>query len=257
MNIKRMKKSSLKKLKGNYGVMISCVLIFLIMTVCCNIIAKAAHAEWITSILLLIFGSLIYIGYIDITIKIAEGRKPKINLLLEQTDSFGKCMLITIILSWIVFIFLALELFSFQSLVIVLQNAAGTNFALLALLVIFGLILSTIVIMLALYIMISFSLVFYILRDEPKLSVLKIFSKSFDMMNGYVIDYFILALSFAGWFILGIFTFGLLYIWLIPYVHVVFAQFYKKVKKCYEEHSGADGPLDLIADEAKIQAETT
>lgn len=256
MNIKKMKQSALKNLKGNYVVMISSVLIFLIMGVCCDIIAKLAHANWISPILLLIFGSLFYIGYKDITMKVAEGRKPKINLLTEKTDSFGKCMLVTIILAFILAIFFALETFTFQSLVIVMQNAAKTNFILLSLLVIFGLILSTIVIMLALYIIYSFSLVYFILRDEPGLPVRKIFSKSFDMMNGYVVDYFILMLSFIGWFILGLFTFGLLYIWLVPYMGVVFAKCYMKIKKDYDECAGADGPMDLIADEAKIQAET-
>ena len=94
------------------------------------------------------------------------------------------------------------------------------------------------------------------MRDEPGLPVRKIFSKSFDMMNGYVVDYFILMLSFIGWFILGLFTFGLLYIWLVPYMGVVFAKCYMKIKKDYDECAGADGPMDLIADEAKLQAET-
>ncbi len=256
MNIKKMKQSALKNLKGNYFVMISCVLIFLIMGVCCNIVAKIVHAEWISLILLLIFNGLFYMGYVDITMKVAKGRKPKINLLTEKTDSFGKCMLVTIILTLIFSIFFALETFTFQSLVIVLQNAAEINFILLSLLVIFGLVLSTIVIMLALYIICSFVLVYYILRDEPELPTLKIFSKSFDMMNGYVIDYFILMLSFIGWIILGLFTFGLLYIWLIPYMSVVFVKFYMMIKKDYDKRAGDEGPMDLIADEAKIQAET-
>ena len=50
-------------------------------------------------------------------------------------------------------------------------------------------------------------------------------------MNGHKMDYFILNLSFFGWAILGIFTFGLLYLWLIPYMQVTFANFYNEIKE--------------------------
>ena len=67
--------------------------------------------------------------------------------------------------------------------------------------------------------------------DEPKLSVREILSKSFDMMEDYIVDYFVLIFSFIGWMILGVFTFGILYLWLIPYMLVTLSNFYEKIKK--------------------------
>ena len=50
-----------------------------------------------------------------------------------------------------------------------------------------------------------------------------------EMMNGYKWDYFVFELSFIGWIILGIFTLGILYIWLVPYMQVASALYYEKL----------------------------
>lgn len=58
--------------------------------------------------------------------------------------------------------------------------------------------------------------------------------KSKELMNGYKADYFVFQLSFLGWIILGMFTLGILYIWLIPYMcaaEVIYYNELKKVKK--------------------------
>lgn len=55
------------------------------------------------------------------------------------------------------------------------------------------------------------------------------------MMNGYKLEFFILKLSFLGWIILGIFTFGILYLWLIPYMNVTEANFYNEIKEIYSK----------------------
>lgn len=77
----------------------------------------------------------------------------------------------------------------------------------------------------------SYSLVFYIKLDNPELSALEVIRKSKEMMNGHKMDFFILNLSFLGWEILGIFTLGILYFWLIPYIQVTFAHFYNSLKE--------------------------
>ena len=51
------------------------------------------------------------------------------------------------------------------------------------------------------------------------------------MMQGHKMDLFVLSLSFIGWMILGVFTFGILYIWLVPYMSVTLANFYNDIKK--------------------------
>ena len=49
-------------------------------------------------------------------------------------------------------------------------------------------------------------------------------------MRGHKLELFLLRLSFIGWIILGIFTLGILYIWLAPYMSVAQAEFYERIK---------------------------
>lgn len=71
-------------------------------------------------------------------------------------------------------------------------------------------------------IMIAFSLVMvgYLLADSKETSISEaknIIRESIEMMNGYKLDYFIFELSFIGWYFLGAITFGIAYIYVIPY----------------------------------------
>ncbi|TKI12287.1 DUF975 family protein, partial [Bacillus wiedmannii] len=53
------------------------------------------------------------------------------------------------------------------------------------------------------------------------------------MMNGHKMDYFLLCLSFLGWFILSILTLGIGFLWLVPYFYTTSAAFYEEISKEY------------------------
>lgn len=78
---------------------------------------------------------------------------------------------------------------------------------------------------------ISYTLVYMIKLDHPEMSTMEVIRKSKEMMNGHKMDYFVLVLSFIGWEILGLFTFGILYLWLVPYMNVTLANFYNSLKQ--------------------------
>lgn len=73
----------------------------------------------------------------------------------------------------------------------------------------------------------------FILKDNPELSANEAINLSQKMMKGHKFDLFYLMLSFIGWGILGIFTLGIGYLWLMPYMYAAFAAFYQDVKKEY------------------------
>lgn len=79
----------------------------------------------------------------------------------------------------------------------------------------------------------AYSMYPYVLRDEPNLSVWQTLKKSEAIMKGYKGKLFLLYLSFVGWFILGAFTFGILYIWLTPYIMTSTVKFYDDVRRAY------------------------
>ena len=76
----------------------------------------------------------------------------------------------------------------------------------------------------------SYSMAMYIVAENPGMSSLEAISRSKEMMNGRKMDLFVLGLSFIGWILLGYITFGIAYIWVIPYMSTTYANFYNKVK---------------------------
>ena len=85
-------------------------------------------------------------------------------------------------------------------------------------------------------IMIAFSLVMvvYLLADAKETSISEarnIIRESIEMMNGYKLDYFIFELSFIGWHFLGAITFGIAYIYVIPYFTFANTLYYQRLKE--------------------------
>ena len=76
----------------------------------------------------------------------------------------------------------------------------------------------------------SYSQAMYILAENPGISPTEAINRSKAMMDGHKMEYFLLGLSFIGWSILGIFTLGILYIWLIPYMQTTLANYYRSLK---------------------------
>jgi uncharacterized membrane protein len=64
--------------------------------------------------------------------------------------------------------------------------------------------------------MYKYSLVYYLLHKEPQLEDMKNLKRSEVLMNGHKMDLFKLDLSYLGWYVLGIFTAGLLWLWVAP-----------------------------------------
>ena len=85
-------------------------------------------------------------------------------------------------------------------------------------------------------IMIAFSLgmVGYLLADSKETSsseAKNIIRESIEMMNGYKLDYFVFELSFIGWHFLGAITFGIAYIYVIPYFTFANTLYYQRLKE--------------------------
>lgn len=77
----------------------------------------------------------------------------------------------------------------------------------------------------------SYSMTFYILRENPEMTAGDAITARQKMMDGHKMDLFLLSLSFIGWAILASITFGIGYLWLIPYIYTAYAAFYETLKK--------------------------
>lgn len=78
---------------------------------------------------------------------------------------------------------------------------------------------------------ISYSMALLIRLDNKDMKPLECIKKSKELMKGHKWEYFTLLLSFIGWMILGLFTFGILYFWLVPYMTVTECNYYNELIK--------------------------
>lgn len=126
-----------------------------------------------------------------------RGRQPKIEVLFSGFKTFGK----------------SLGLYLLMTLYILLWSL---------LLIVPGIIMSF-----------AYSQAFMILADNPDMKVTDILRTSKAMMKGYKMKLFLLGLSFIGWALLCVITFGIGYLWLTPYMQVACINFYEDIKKAY------------------------
>lgn len=104
----------------------------------------------------------------------------------------------------------------------------------------------------------AYSMYPYVLRDEHDLSVWQTLKKSEAIMKGYKGKLFLMYLSFVGWFILGAFTFGILYIWLTPYIMTSTVKFYDDVRRAYYNGNDPARPaFSISSDEENVFGNNT
>jgi uncharacterized membrane protein len=77
---------------------------------------------------------------------------------------------------------------------------------------------------------IRYSMSNYIMIDNPGIGGLEAIRRSKEMMHGHKARLFNLWLSFLGWFIFGIITFGLGFLFTAPYYSATLASFYEDLK---------------------------
>jgi uncharacterized membrane protein len=89
---------------------------------------------------------------------------------------------------------------------------------------------------------IGLSQTFFIMADDPEIGIIDALKDSWELMDGHKFDYFILWLRFIGWMLLCIFTLGVGFFFLNPYMQVTFAKFYNSIR--YGDHRATDGEED-------------
>lgn len=77
----------------------------------------------------------------------------------------------------------------------------------------------------------SYYMISYILAENPAIGSKRAFEISKQAMKGYKGKAFLLGLSFIGWILLSMITFGIGLLFLEPYMQAAFAEFYAEVKE--------------------------
>ena len=86
----------------------------------------------------------------------------------------------------------------------------------------------------------SYALTPYIIMDEPELTARQAITRSCEIMEGRRWKLFCLYLSFIGWGILSLLTFGIGFLWLVPYMNASIAAFYEDARAEYEAENSIE-----------------
>ena len=104
----------------------------------------------------------------------------------------------------------------------------------------------------------SYSMTYFVMIDNPHLSPDEARKRSMELMEGNKLRLFYLHLSFFGWFLLCVLTFGILVFWVGPYIRCATAEFYDTLiplRATVEHISDTIDPFDF--DDGKTDAYKT
>ena len=134
------------------------------------------------------------IGMVTIYFGLTRGEKPTIPTLFSKIDLFGRALWLNILIGIFVYLWTLL-------------------------LFIPGIIKA-----------ISYSLSPYILAERPELTAREALNESKRMTKGHKGEMFVLMLSFFGWGLLCMITFGIAFIYVMPYIQATMINYYNSIK---------------------------
>jgi uncharacterized membrane protein len=133
-----------------------------------------------------------------------------------------KLILPIIILLGSVFAFLGVVVYSTMQLSIGVTSGLGAT-------MIIGIIIYLVAIIYFVSVSLLYSLTAYIAYDNKEMTASEVVAESARLMKGNRGKLIWLELTFMGWAILTIFTLGIGYLWLLPYMQVAIVCFYEKL----------------------------
>ena len=90
---------------------------------------------------------------------------------------------------------------------------------------------------------ISYSMSLYVLAENKGKPALECIKESMEMTYGHKMELFVLSLSFIGWVLLCVLTFGIAYIWVGPYMQATFTNAYNCLKPAAPANEDNEGAI--------------
>lgn len=235
ININRVQLKELSKsqLKGSWKMPILLTVLYLAISMLVGYIQGELYSGFVSFIAMILtfaIGIWATVGIPNFYLEfIKKGGEVELKDALVSSDKLVKSLVYNLIIGVITFI---------VSFIIIFCASFGTIFAIFStdsigwMLFIGGIIAVALSIG---FIILSIALaqVPYIILDTD-VSAIQAMKLSIKMMKGYKWKYFVIYLSFIGWAILSTLTFGIGFLWLIPYITLTFTNFYKDISTNFE-----------------------
>ena len=182
----------------------------------------------------LLIGGPLSIGLVVYFVNMAKKMEVQTGLIFTPFNKYGNALL-TYFLRMILILLATSPIIIYVAIYFIIHSAdieslsvaqgIGLTLTLLVLLII------------PIYVELRLALMYYIVSDNMEVPADKALELSWKMMSGHVWDLFVLTLSFILWYFLGILTFGIAFLWLMPYYTTTVAHFYLELKNLYPEYA--------------------
>ncbi len=188
-----LKRSAREQLKGNWG---TAILLCVIFSIICGLpgVIFPNKLQYLGSILGIIIGGPLALGLNSCFLKLIRHESFMFENLFDGFKNFSSSVIAQLLITIFVLLW---------SLLLLIPGIIAAY---------------------------RYSMVFYILSDNPQIGAMEALNKSKEMMIGFKWKLFCLHLSFIGWGLLGILTLGIGYLWLTPYIYCTTANFYENLK---------------------------
>ena len=151
------------------------------------------------SVVSMILGSVVQLGYIRFNLNLIDGKEGKLGDLFTCFRQFLNALLLRIFMGLII---------GLLSLLFIIPGVmAGCALAMAP----------------------------YIMAEDPNCSAMQAISRSMEMTEGHKMELFLLRLSFIGWGLLSLLTFGIGNLFLTPYMNAADAAFYRNLQSSIQE----------------------
>lgn len=187
-------KSATESLKGKWGLAIGVYVVYALITIGVSFALSSVGLDIIGSIISLIIGGPFALGLVIFSLSIVRKKNSNFEQLFSGFNYFSKAFVANL-----------------------LVNIFTLLWALL--LIIPGIIKA-----------LAYSMTFYIIADNKNIDAIDAIDKSRKIMDGHKWELFGLWLWFLLLSILCIFTIGIGFLWLYPYIGVRMAIFYESIK---------------------------
>ena len=193
-----LKQNAKNQLKNNWGLAIGAIIVSMLISLIPEILTyidlESATIAILVQIISLIIAGPIAIGQCKLFINLSNNENPKFSDVWFGFGNILKALGVTLLIG--------------------IAVSIGTIFFIIP-----GIIISF-----------MYSQVYYIMAENPDISVLDCLRESARIMKGHKMELFILELSFLGWIILTALTCGIAGLYVLPYYSATLANFYLKIK---------------------------
>ena len=236
------RKEAREKLSGKWGkaacITLAYVFIFAVLGIIEGLFSDTIEA--LLSIVVTIIDVPLALGLIISLVKLFNNEDVKaFDFLSSGFNNFGKSwgitwnialkMIFPILLTIVAYIVLVYGIFSYSSSILSLENSSSGGIWVLV-----GFILLIVSLIWNITKSYYYQLSYIVSAEKPELSSKEAVEESEKLMAGKRGKLFCLQLSFIGWAVLVVFTLGIGYLWLIPYVQFATIAFYKFACGNYE-----------------------